>query len=576
MFGESSLLIILIFGTFGLLLALLAVAVCRWRTGRRYNEQNLLLQTLINSIPSPIFYKGRDGIFMGCNRAFLTMHGRPLEGIVGKTVWDIAPPELAAVYEKADNELFESGGEQRYETQVKYADGSLHEVFFTKSVFRDASGDVAGLIGVMLDISDRKHAEDKLKAAHGELERRVEERTAELAAANIALEKEVAERQLAEHESLVKSDFLDTVINSINHGIVVIDVNDFSVKLANSSAASDGFLGKRHCFDFLHGYDAPCKGHDHLCPVKRVKETGKPTVVQHDHPASDGTSSYVEIHAYPVFNEQGEVIQVIENIMDITARKQAEQAMVEAKDMAETTSRLMSEFLDTVSHELRTPMTSVHGFAKLIDKSFGKHFDPMVEDEKMRDAIGRVKGNLDIIISESERLTHLINDHLDLSKLESGRMEWRTETIHPNELVERAAAATRSLFSDSEVRFEMDIQPDIPDLQGDPDRLLQVLINLISNAVKFTHEGSVTCGVQRQEEKVVFFVSDTGIGIQEDDFENIFSKFRQLQTKAAGKPAGTGLGLAISREIILHHDGAIWVESQPNQGSTFFFSLPVL
>nr|WP_321260389.1 ATP-binding protein [uncultured Pseudodesulfovibrio sp.] len=541
---------------------------------RRHRAKNLFLQTLIDNIPSPVFYKDTKGEYLGCNKAFRTMLGREMHEIVGKTVFDLAPRELAGIYKKADDDLFAVGGEQRYETQLQSADGTIHEVFFTKSLFQDTAGKTAGLLGVMLDITDRKRAEEALRLAHDELEQRVEERTAELAATNLFLEREIKERIKAEKESRAKSDFLNSVINSINHGLVVIDIEDYTVKLANSAASEGRLVEDVCCHKLLHGSDMPCG--ENVCPVHVVKKTKKPAVVQHDHINPDGTVSYVEIHAYPVFDEDGKLIQIIENIMDITSRKQSEQAMLEAKEMAETTSRLMSEFLDMVSHELRTPMTSVQGFAKLIDKTVRNHFEPLAEgDERLTKQAGRIRGNLGIIMSESGRLTELINDHLDLSKLESGRVEWRNDRIVSGELIERARAATHSLFHDDAVDLVVEVEKGLPPFNGDSDRLLQVLINLISNAVKFTSEGGVTCGVTRRDNDLLFCVADTGIGVPEDQQEIIFSKFSQLQTRKSGKPSGTGLGLPISREIISYHGGEIWVESQHGQGSRFCFSIPI-
>jgi len=541
---------------------------------KRHSEKNLFLQTLIDNIPSPVFYKDTEGKYLGCNKAFRAMLGLERNEIVGQTVYDLAPRELAEVYEKADNDLFAAGGDQRYETQVKSAEGVVHDVFFTKSLFEDMSGEVAGLLGVMLDITDRKRAEEALRQAHDELEQRVEERTAELEATNLSLEREIAERMEAEKESRAKSEFLDSIINSINHGLVVIDIEDYSVKLANLAASGGRLIGDVCCYKLLHDSDTPCG--DEVCPVHVVKKTREPAVVQHDHVNPEGSVTYVEIHAYPVFDDNGKLIQVIENIMDITSRKEAEQATLDAKEMAETTSRLMSEFLDMVSHELRTPMTSVQGFAKLIDKSVRKHFEPLAgEDKKLAKHAGRIKDNLGIIMSESGRLTELISDHLDLSKLESGRVEWHDDKIVPKELIERARAATHSLFQDDSVDLVVEIEDGLPTFQGDADRLLQVLINLVSNAVKFTDEGAVTCSVTKRDDDLLFCVEDTGIGIPEDQQEVVFSKFSQLQTKRSGKPSGTGLGLPISREIITHHNGEIWVESVPGQGSRFCFSIPV-
>jgi len=559
---DNTLYIFLILLLGAMLIALTAITLKQRGAETELKSQFLLLQTLVDSIPSPVFYKNSEGVYLGCNSAFLTMLGRTKDEVVGKTVYDLSPPDLAEIYEKADNDLFLQGGVQRYETQVEFADGSIHEMFFTKAVFRDANEGMAGLLGVMLDITERKAAEKELQVAHENLEHQVEERTRAL--------------KEAERESRDKSDFLNTVINSINHGIVVIDAEDHTVKLANLAACDGGSTDSKHCYELLHNRIAPCENVVEICPVQQVKRTGKPTITTHNHTTLDGKPKYVEIHTYPVFDESGKVVQVIDNIMDITPRKLAEKAIVDAKEMAESTNRLMSEFLDTVSHELRTPMTSVQGFSKLIQKAFTDKFTPLAsDDDKLHKAAQRIESNLAIVISESERMISLINDQLDLSKLQSGRIDWAEIRLSPVEILDRAMNAVTSLFAEDTISLESEMQDNLPMVIGDPNRLMQVLINLISNAAKFTDKGSVRCTVSLKDDFIIFSVSDTGIGIPEDQIKDVFSKFKQVVCKDAGKPAGTGLGLAISKEIVQHHGGRIWAESTVGVGSTFYVSIPV-
>lgn len=557
-------------------IALLLLLVLRHREHRILQDHNRFLETLIESIPSPVFYKNPQGVYIGCNKAFMFMLGRTRKEIVGKTVYDVSPVDLAKVYEKADNDLFESGGDQLYETQVKYADGSIHEMFFSKTVFTDARGKNSGILGIMIDITDRKRAEEALLEAHESLERKVEARTADLQIANTQLEREVADKLRAEKENREKSEFLNTVINSIDHGLVVVDAHDYSIKLANKAASGGISMENKYCHELFHDKDAPCGSDVTLCPLHEVKTTGKPAVTQHNHLDAHGEIKYVEIHSYPIFGENGEVIQIIDTIIDMTIRKKAERALVDAKEMAEATNRMMSEFIDTVSHELRTPMTSVQGFAKLIEKTFVNRFEPLAQsDIELSKAAERIEKNLSIIQLESRRLTDLIGDHLDLSKLESGRMDWRQLDIEPASLIERTRLATASLFVDKDVEFVTETDEGLPSITGDPDRLLQVLINLVSNAEKFTQSGSIHCKATLTNEGILFSVTDTGIGIAEEDQGQIFSKFKQVQTTEDGKPSGTGLGLAISEKIVKHHGGRIWVESELGKGSIFQFTLPV-
>jgi signal transduction histidine kinase len=162
---------------------------------------------------------------------------------------------------------------------------------------------------------------------------------------------------------------------------------------------------------------------------------------------------------------------------------------------AEKANEAKSAFLSTVSHELRTPLTSVLGFAKIIRKRLEEKIFPIVDkkDPKTEKTIGQISENLHVVISEGERLTHLINDVLDLAKIEAGKMEWNQESVSMSEVAERAIAATTSLFDQKALKLIKNIDIDLPAITGDRDKLIQVIINLISNSVKFTDKGSVTC-----------------------------------------------------------------------------------
>ena len=250
------------------------------------------------------------------------------------------------------------------------------------------------------------------------------------------------------------------------------------------------------------------------------------------------------------------------------AKAEAAQAANEAK----------SSFLNTVSHELRTPLTSIIGFTKLNAKNLKGRIIPKIdpEDAATQKTATRIANNQTIIQSESERLLTLINDLLDLAKIESGKVDWKSETVQPGELVERAIQTTTSLFVQKpDLGLVKNLEADLPAFTGDPDRLLQVMINLISNAVKFTEQGEVSLVVKQDQQNLQFSVSDTGMGIPADYLDKVFQRFQQVENDQEGKPKGTGLGLPICREIVEHHGGEIWVESEEGQGSTFFFTVPL-
>ncbi len=256
----------------------------------------------------------------------------------------------------------------------------------------------------------------------------------------------------------------------------------------------------------------------------------------------------------------------------------------EAKLSAEENKRLQeldqmkSEFLSTVSHELRTPLTSVLGFSKIIKKRFDEVIVPQInnDDKKVKRAVRQVGDNVNIIITESSRLTKLINDVLDISKMEAGRIEWKMEPVNLVKVMESATAATASLFDPKGLELVKEIEPDLPGVNGDSDRLIQTIINLISNAVKFTESGSITCRAATKGDQVLISVIDSGVGIAAQDQEKVFEKFKQVGDTLTDKPVGTGLGLPICKQIVEQHGGHIWVESEPGRGSNFSFTLPAV
>jgi len=262
----------------------------------------------------------------------------------------------------------------------------------------------------------------------------------------------------------------------------------------------------------------------------------------------------------------------------------ATEEAVAARAAAEAASATKSTFLASVSHELRTPLTSVVGFTRLVRKRFEEIVTPALAglpgggvagDPKLERAVRQIGDNLAIMAAEGERLTAMINDVLDLQKIEAGRMEFRHDPVDPVAVVDQALAATSALFATTGLAVVRDIPETAPAVLGDHHRLIQVVINLLSNAVKFTAAGSVTVRVRTAGEEIVVSVTDTGTGIAAADQVRVFEAFAQAGDTLTDKPRGTGLGLPISREIVEEHGGRLWLESEVGRGSTFAFALPV-
>ena len=225
--------------------------------------------------------------------------------------------------------------------------------------------------------------------------------------------------------------------------------------------------------------------------------------------------------------------------------------------------RLKDEFVSTVTHELRTPLTSIRAFSEIL------RGDLDVDPAQRRKF-------LDIITKETERLSRLINQVLDLSKLESGKADWQAARVDLNEVVADTVAGMEQLFQEKGVQVDVRV-PQRPALvSGDVDRIIQVMLNLLSNAVKFCDpgKGRIEIALSARDEWLRVDVRDNGPGISEHDQANIFDKFRQGGDALTGKPQGTGLGLHICRHIIEHYGGRLWVESRPGDGACFSFTLP--
>jgi signal transduction histidine kinase len=229
--------------------------------------------------------------------------------------------------------------------------------------------------------------------------------------------------------------------------------------------------------------------------------------------------------------------------------------------------KFQSEFLATVTHELRTPLNSIIGFAKLL---LNQTVGPLNQIQHT---------DLSFIYDGAQHLLSLVNDILDLSKINAGKIRLDMEWLTIEEVIVGVMASTYILIEGKPIELREEIEPNLPKIYVDRQRIRQVVLNILSNAAKFTDTGSITLQIKpltkQDQDYICFAVSDTGIGIAPDDMDKVFEPFRQIDSSDGRRAEGTGLGMPISSRLIQLHGGELWVESQMDRGSTFLFTIPV-
>ena len=297
-------------------------------------------------------------------------------------------------------------------------------------------------------------------------------------------------------------------------------------------------------------------------------ESRKPYQVEYRLRRADGVWRDTEVRGVPVLNEDGGIREWVGLNVDITERKEAETEVERARAAAEAANLAKSQFIANMSHELRTPLSAVIGYAEML----GEELEDLGQSELLPD--------LRKIETAARHLLSLINDVLDISKIEAGRMSVSAETFAVANLVSDVSAATESLVAKKRNRFVTDLAPDLGQMHQDQTKIRQCLLNLVGNAAKFTEDGTITLGVRRHREAAAdwlsFSVTDTGIGLTQEQIGRLFERFAQGDESTTRQFGGTGLGLAITRAFCRKMGGDIAVESEAGRGSTFTIRLPAV
>lgn len=414
-------------------------------------------------------------------------------------------------------------------------------------------------------------SEEALRQAHQELEIRVEERTAELSKSNTLLKREIQERQQAEHALRQSEQRFRQVVSSISDHIYVTEVTEagqrLNIYLSPHVEPLTGYPLEKFTADWSFWPSTVIYPDDRAAAAAQAARLAQ------------GQNSEVE---YRLIRANGDIIWVRDSgrverdpvrqsfivyglVSDITGRKQAEAALELAHDQALEASRLKTELLAKVSHELRTPLGAILGFAEMLEVDL---YGPLSDKKRQMTAK---------IIDSTQYLTSLVNELLDQAQLEAGRLKLNIRPLSPADLVNNTLIKMNVLARAKGLSLTTDIGPDVPAmLQGDAARLQQILVNLISNAIKFTSAGGVRVRLYCPDAgHWALQVSDTGSGIPAEARTYIFEPFRQVDGSMTRTQAGTGLGLSIVKQLTTLMRGEITLESEVGQGSTFTISLPL-
>ncbi len=525
--------------------------------------QALQIKSLLDSLPVPVFSKDAEARYTGCNQAFELLCGVRREDLLGKGLAEALPSENAATYEDMDRQLLSRGGRQVYEADLPTTAGLRH-IRVHKALVRDPeTGAAAGIVGVALDVTERRRAEAAATAVRDALE-------ADLVRRTQRMEAEINLRRGAEARERDSRQFLDTVLSAVSDGVCVLspDMTVVSVNRALRALYSrQGDMVGRKCHEVFHGSETACTD----CPSVRAFVSRK--MAMSLVPRRDGgeAAGWVELFCHPLLDDDGAVAGVVEIVRDVTAGRRLEAELAAALERAEAASRAKGAFLANMSHEIRTPLNAVIGYVQLM---LGDRLD------------AQQRQRLAVVEESATTLLSIINDILDYSKIEAGRMELKAEAFDLMGCLEAVLKEQEVLARDKGLSLSLDIGGDVPcHVRGDGLRLRQVLRNLVNNAVKYTEQGGVTLRAERTGavpgaagERVLLRLSviDTGVGIPLEQQATIFDSFTQVDEGLTKRQAGTGLGLAICRRLAGLMGGDVRLESVPGQGSTFFLECPFI
>lgn len=506
--------------------ALVAEIAGRKRAEEALRTASLYARSLIEANLDPLTTISKEGKITDVNKAAEQVTGISRENLVGSDFSQyFTEPEQVA---KCCKQVFSEGFVKDYPLLFRHTSSHMTDVLFNATVYRNEAGEVQGILAAARDITERKKVEEALH------------------------ESEMMYHLLADNSIdgiwQLNLDFEFTYVNPAVFRMVGFTQEEWIGSLLSEHCSPEA-IG----FMFGLAKEELQKGHE---------SSGVFFETQLFH--KNGELVPVEITVIMIFDEDGNPEGFQGTTRDITERKKVEELRIENARLA-SVSKIKSEFLANMSHELRTPLNSILGFSELLQ---------MNNHGELNEKQGEFVAN---IHTSGEFLLNLINDILDLSKVEAGKIELVIKKISLPGTVNETMDLIREKALDHNVILKVELGPETDFIEADKMRVKQILFNLLGNAVKFSKEdgGKVTVTARKAGSMIQVSVSDTGIGIKEEDMGKLFKEFLQLDSGISREYEGTGLGLVISKKLVELHGGTIKVKSKYGEGSTFTFSLPL-
>ena len=524
----------------------------RSRVGRDLTRERNEEQTIFHSVPAMIWFKDADNRILRANRLAAQSIGRTVEEVEGKSTFELYPDE-AVKYQQDDLDVIRSGQPKRgIIERYEVPGGERRWVRTDKIPYRDAAGNIVGVIVFAVDITAQKEAQEALQRAHDELERRVQERT--------------EQRRLSEER-------LQQILDNTTAVIYVKDAEGRYLLINRRFGelfhiTREQITGQTDFDVYPPEAAAALRLNDRM-----VLDSGAAVEFEETVPHDDGSHIYISLK-FPLFDSAGRPTAVCGISTDITERKKTEallrdhtaaleaanQALAAAREAAEAANRAKSRFLANISHEIRTPIMAMLGAAELLHAGEGRRAEWVDRG--------------DMILRNGRHLLSLVDELLDVSRIEAGKLDIRLEDCSLVDILADVEAITEPLRRQSVPQYRIVYETPVPQrIRTDRTRLTQAVTNLVNNALKFTQTGHVWVRVRvdgdAPEPRLTIAVEDTGIGIRAADQERIFTSFTQVEPLSRGAAAGVGLGLPIAKWIAEKLGGTLEVRSVYEQGSTF-------